>query len=130
MAATKGTRVLATGEEALPCKLTDAERLERANELGELHRQRRALEQDLEQLRGDYKGRITAKKGRITELLDVLESGSERRSVATETVANYSTGLAETRRKDNGEIIGRRSLTDDERQMQFGGGVGSGGPQS
>lgn len=103
----------------LRCKLTPEEaNTKTANML--------ALMEDITKLESEKKAKakmyadlIKEKKKRRDEYASDVRTGTERRQVECEEIADYRTNRVETKRLDTGEIIDTRAMTAKERQTEL-----------
>ena len=107
----------------LPVKLTDDEILARAKELTGVLQEHREAENRIESLTAGFKSakahaeaEVEEIAGRVHHIAAVVRNGSEDRSVEVEDIPDFVRGLMLTRRSDTDELVGSRTLTEDERQ--------------
>ena len=103
--------------QTLKCVLTDAERLEKGQQLADCQNERGIIEEEQDQVKSQFKARLSANEGQASSLGAALRAGYEYRSVDCRVVKNYGTGRVHTIRKDTGETVEARDMSDEERQM-------------
>ena len=103
----------------LPCKLTTAERATAAGLLANAVENLKALEDEKKDVMAD----INARKKRLVKDLNTLsrhvKDGEATRSVMCELELNYNTLTATLTRKNTGEVVDERPMTEEEKQTQF-----------
>lgn len=110
----------------LPVKLTDPEIMARAKELTGVLQEHREAENRIEALAAGFKSAKAAAEaeveeiaGRVHYIAAMVRNGSEDRAVEVEDVPDFERGLMMTRRADTAELVGSRTLTEDERQRRL-----------
>lgn len=106
-------------KENLPCKLTDEERLSRADDLANAVQVVDQVKQEKKSLMRQVDSRLNAAESKREELADVVASGREYREVIVHQVFDYNEGKVTEMRVDTGEVIASRDLTDEERQASL-----------
>lgn len=106
-------------KETLPCKLTDDERLARADDLANAVQVVEQVRQEKKSLVRQVDARLNAAESKREELADVVASGREYREVIVHQVFDYDKGVVTETRIDTGEVIASRDLTDEERQASL-----------
>lgn len=101
----------------LPVKLTDKELLAAGREAADSQEELRDVEGQAKAASDEYKGKMKAITGRIVRLASLVRAGYEHREVACEQVFDYEAGTLKVTRLDTREIVERRPLRSDERQM-------------
>ena len=103
-------------KEMLPCKLTNDERLSRADDLANAVQSVDQIKQEKKSLVRQIDARLSAAESKRDELSDVVASGREYREVIVEQIFDYEAGKVREVRRDTGEKIAERDLTDEEKQ--------------
>jgi hypothetical protein len=111
--------VLTVYEKPLPVPLTAEERAAWLLLYAQIREEIEALEKAEQARRKDFKERIGELETEARSLRRVAVSGSEKRQVACEDVADFRRGVVETYRNDTGAIVAVRDLEELERQMEF-----------
>lgn len=83
------------------------------------HQEVDAEEQRQQEIKANLKAVLEGKKAKRDELASVVASGAEYRSIDVVLVFDYIEGTVTETRTDTGEQIGRRRMTEDERQMSL-----------
>ena len=97
-----------------PVKLTEAEKNERGYQMGLQVKAKAAAEREKETANAGFKSRIQTAEAAITRFSQVLVSGEEYREVECDQIPNRVEGICQIVRKDTGEIVTTRPLTDKE----------------
>lgn len=100
----------------LPVKLTEEERLQKADECASKLVEVRDLELEKAEQAKDMKAKISRAKLRVAELKDEIRTRTEIRDVECAESRDDSTQCIVTRRLDTGKIIDSRPMDDHERQ--------------
>lgn len=103
-------------KEVLPVKLTDAERLERADDLANAVQAVEDAKRHKKIVTRDASAKVDTAEAQRADLADVVASGREYREVIVHRVLNYEDGTVMEIRTDTGETIRSRNMTDEERQ--------------
>lgn len=111
--------VLTVYEKPLPVPLTADERAARSLSYAQIREEIDALNKAEQERRKAFKEQIAELETEARSLRRVAVSGSEKRQVACEDVADFRRGVVETIRNDTGAIVAVRDLEDPERQMEF-----------
>jgi hypothetical protein len=106
-----------TTRQTLKCVLTDGERLEKGQQLADCQNERGIIEEEQDQVKSQFKARLSANEGQASSLGAALRAGYEYRAVDCRVVKNYDTGRVHVIRKDTGETVEARDMSDEERQM-------------
>jgi hypothetical protein len=103
----------------LPCRLTDAELLERgeALALGRGERNTRALE--AKKVAADFKAAIEEMDAEVDRLAGIVRERAEPRPVICDLRADMERGVMETWRTDTGELVNSRVLEPQERNLEL-----------
>ena len=103
----------------LPCKLTEKDKAEAAEELATAIQQGESLELERKSVLGGLKKRKDNLIERIHNLTIQVKDGIAMRSVVCELKLNHTTLKAILIRTDTEEIVDERPMTQDEKQMQL-----------
>lgn len=103
-------------KEVLPVKLTDEERLSRANDLANAVQKVEDAKRHKKIVNRDATAKVDEAEAERADLSDVVASGREYREVIVHRVFNYEDGTVFEMRTDTGETLRSRKLTDEERQ--------------
>jgi len=104
---------------SLPCALGEKEKAEAADQLAKSLEQAEGLELERKSVAGDFKSRLDALKERIHRLMVNVKNGVEMRSIDCDLSLNYTKLTAILARKDTGEVVEERPMTDEEQQMEM-----------
>lgn len=115
MAVTKVKRVA----DSLPCKLTDEERLEFADNLAEASQAVESAENAKKSAMKQHNYEIQLAQTRRDRLANIVASKTEYRDVTVEERWDWNADKFTRTRTDTGEIVMERRLTDDERQLEM-----------
>lgn len=102
-----------------PVKLSEVERLTFADKLASIEDELTSFEAEAEGVKKSLKAREATILAHRSELAGIVRSRSELRDVEITMVANYTAGTLSKVRKDTGETVASRRLTDGERQEGF-----------
>jgi hypothetical protein len=103
--------------ELLRCDFTPDEWTENARQLATATRLRSELEQEKKEIDSQYKAKIEEQIGRASKLAALLGAGYEMRNVPCEILLDKpELGQATIVRRDTGEIVRTRPMTEMERQ--------------
>jgi hypothetical protein len=100
----------------LPCVFTEDEMRERAQRLTQCTLEIARKEQEKKDLTASITSVIKSQKTIQSDLARELDKGGEQRMVTCETIMDLGRNLFVCVRKDTGEIIESRELTEKERQ--------------
>lgn len=106
-------------EEKLLVKLSDQEVYERGRRLAELHQtldEHIAHEAEVKEELKHAKARIERE---MRECAEAVRNGHELRTVSVVAEPDYRTGIVTERRADSLEVIRRRPIRDEERQLHL-----------
>ena len=112
----KRSVTLKTVMRSVPCRLTDAELLTRADELSVVVQETTAEEGRQTDIKAQMKARLTELAARKTRLALTIGRKEEHRDVDVAHVADLQAGTVTVVRTDTGEAMETRLMTDDERQ--------------
>ena len=101
---------------SVPCRLTDAELLARADELSGVVQDTTAEEGRQTDIKAQLKARLTELNARKTRLALTIGRKEEHRDVDVEHVADLQAGTVTVFRTDTDEAMDTRPMTDAERQ--------------
>lgn len=96
-------------------KVTDHEKVEMAERAGELRKEKTVIAEQFQRVKAEFKGKIEAKEGEISELLGAISDGKVTRKV--EVVEIFDADSNEVEVEYNGEVIEVRKMTPDEREQ-------------
>jgi vacuolar-type H+-ATPase subunit I/STV1 len=103
----------------LPVKLTDEELLKYTKELVDLLAERRATESEKKATMSKYKEQLDSMDVDISEVASKLRSGEEKRPVECWEEPNFAEKVVEVFRRDTGERVHARSMTDEDHQLSI-----------
>jgi hypothetical protein len=112
-------KVVQREERSLPVGLTQEELVLRGRRMGELQRDRVAIEGDFAALKDRHKGQCKQLDVEIGAVAEVPLTGVGYRPVDCEVVLNWTTDRREVVRSDTGEVVEFRPLEPQERQREF-----------
>ena len=95
--------------------LTEPAKTEAVDELLRKMKDHEELETERKEVNSGYRDRLGVLADNVKELRERIEKGEEL-SVDCEIVKNFTVGHWTLIRKDTGEVVERRDLTEDERQ--------------
>lgn len=108
----------------LPCELTESEKVERGATLArELVALNQAQDAEAERRKAE-KIELEKREAEIRMLSVIVASGRETREVEVEIFADHDAGQVYTMRTDTGEILSRRDIRPEERQISLLGAQG------
>lgn len=106
-------------KDTLPVKLTDEERMARAdalanslNGIGEAKARKKRIVKDLDR-------DIAMVEEEANELRDAVATGREYREVIVHRVMDWEKATVTEHRTDTGEVLRSRGMTDEEKQMNL-----------
>ena len=103
----------------LPCKLSEKDRAEAADKLATAIQRVESLELEKKAKVAEFKSQIDGQKERIHSLTVEVKDGVAQRPVDCELQLNYSKLTATLTRLDIMEIVEERTMTEEEKQMDF-----------
>lgn len=109
-------RIAKTETRSLPVKLTDPELRERGDQLAAVIQDLRAEEDRQVDIKTQMKARTTELDARQTQLAIAISRREEYRDVTVDVWHDYERLKVEAVRRDTGECIHRREMTQDELQ--------------
>lgn len=101
----------------LKCQLTDQEILQCGQAVADALEAAAELERELDEFKTMHKAKVAQQEAIVGLNTGKIRSRYEYRPVECEVVKDYGAGVVWTERVDTREIIERRPLTDEERQM-------------
>jgi len=104
---------------SLPCKLTTGQIAEAAENLASAIQEAEGIEIEKKSVMKDYNSQIDNCKKRIHRLMTHVKNGVEYRPVECDLQFHIEKVLAILVRKDSGELVEERPMTDEEKQMQI-----------
>lgn len=106
-------------KDILPVKLTDEERMQRADALAnslqaiaDAKNKKRRIVKDLDK-------EIAEVEQESVDLRDAVATGREYREVIVHRVSDYEKAIVTEHRTDTGEVLRSRAMTDEERQQKL-----------
>jgi len=103
-------------EEKLPCKVEGVDIDAAAQEMARVHRQREAMREQKRETNAKFRERLNFFDERMTELGEIVEHKTERRSVEVVEYLIARTNEIRVVRQDTGEVIETRAAKADELQ--------------
>ena len=103
----------------LPCKMSQKEKSNAGVKLAAELEILESIEFDKKTIVQELSSKIKTHKKHIHDLSDQINRGIEMRSVDCELRLNVSKLIATLVRKDTGEIVNERPMTEEEKQMDF-----------
>lgn len=100
----------------LPCRLTDAELLDRADQLSVVVQETSAEEARQTDLKTQMKARLTELDSKKTRLAITIGRKEEYRDVEVELMADIQAGTVTVYRMDTSEAIETRPMSEQEKQ--------------
>lgn len=110
-------KIIRTENRILPVKLHEDELRDRGDKLAAVIQDLNAEESRQVDQKAQMKARLSELDARKTQLAIVISRREEDRDVAVDVFANYVGGLVEVVRRDTGEVISKRRMTEEERQQ-------------
>lgn len=103
------------------CKyyFTDDERLEISSEMANASHDLAAAEDDLKQVKSQFKARTDGYEATIRSCSENIRSGYEMRSLPCKQVFDVKKGVTEVVRDDTGDVVFSRGLSESEVQYEF-----------
>lgn len=112
-------RIVREEIEPLPVRLTQDELLEFGQQLAQVEQKRHEHDLHADQVKKDLKAKETALDAERARLASIVRNKAEVRDVPVSVVHDYAANEAQWIRSDNGELINRRPLAPNERQIEF-----------
>ena len=109
-------RTIGSLTKTLLVKLTTEELTEKSQELAQATQDYSAEQKRQEDVKAQLKARLTEIDSKRFQLAYIVSRREEEREVRCDIVANMNTLVAHITRRDTGEIVSSRPLTDKERQ--------------
>jgi hypothetical protein len=106
-----------TAQRRVTCQLTDEEQREKGQQLALACVQRTEIERERAETMKTYKERLDAVALEMAKHTKALRSGTEVRQIAVLELFDYNDGTVTITRKDTGELIEKRDMTQEERQV-------------
>lgn len=110
-------RLVRTESRFLPVKLDADELRERGDSLAAVIQDLNAEENRQVDVKAQMKARMAELDSKKTQLAIVISRREEHRDVMVDMFHDYDRLVAETVRRDTGETIASRRMTEDERQL-------------
>jgi hypothetical protein len=102
--------------ESLPCRLTDAEVMDRTRKLLDVLSEEDRLELEKKSFAERHKEAVTIVTAKARELRGIVSSRIEYREVEVAESPDYKRGIVEVIRIDTSEIVRTRQMSSEERQ--------------
>lgn len=100
----------------LPCRLTEAELIDRGQSLAATREQYRDVQQAAKDAAKEFRDRLATIEAELDRLAEIVRERHEPRPVRCELRPDYQRGVVDTVRLDTGEVASSRALTEAERQ--------------
>jgi hypothetical protein len=110
------TEITRTETRVLPVKLTDEELRERGDSLAAVIQNMNTEDRRQVDMKAQMKARLAELDAKKTQLAITISRREEERDVTVDVYHNYEALKVETVRRDTGETINRREMTQDELQ--------------
>lgn len=107
----------------LPVKLREDELLERGHSLASVIQDITSEEARQVDVKAQMKARLSELEARRSQLAIVVSRREEQRDVTCDVFHDYDRVVVETVRRDTGEVVYSRAMTEDERQLPLPAGV-------
>lgn len=104
---------------SLPCRLTEEELLKKGGELAATVQDIETEERRQMDQKATMKARMTEIEARRTQLAIAVSRREEDRDVQVDIFHDYQRGVVEDVRRDTGEVVFRRVMSEDERQQEL-----------
>ena len=98
----------------LPVRLTDAELLERGQEVAKLLSEIALVEEEKKAANSGFKARVEELEGQCRDFDTQIRNEAEQREVSVSRSIDDVRGVEEVYRDDTGEVIGTRALSPSE----------------
>lgn len=112
-------KLIKTDTRCLPVKLDADELRERGDRLAAVIQDLNAEENRQVDQKAQMKARLSELDAKKTQLAIIISRREEDRDVTVEHFHDYERGVVETIRRDTGETISSRRLTEEERQQSL-----------
>jgi hypothetical protein len=99
--------------------LTDEERRVAANSLAKTLSELEDVEKERKVVNSSFKTKYDGLKRKIAYLGSSVLTGEDQRSIECTRITNYTKGTMVLIRVDTGQVVEERSLSNDEKQMEF-----------
>jgi hypothetical protein len=106
-------------DESLPIKLTDVQRLGKADDLAEKVHEVERLKSARKSALAQYNGEIQLAEAQRSVLSNVVASGTEYRDIPVTCRIDWETGKYSKTRQDTGEMFFERPLNQEEKQLDI-----------
>lgn len=100
----------------LPCRLTEDELRQRGDALAEVVQELHAEEQRQADVKAQMKARVTELEAKQTRFAITISRKEEYRDIECDVFGDPERGVVELVRRDSGEVVETRPMTEDERQ--------------
>lgn len=119
-AAAKDADLIREEVRRIPVDLSDKELLEKGNELADILQKIECEEANTELIKADIKARMSALEAQRANVVLLITSKKELRDVRCSIVVDRKNkGMVKIVRNDNGQVVGTREMTGDERQRSL-----------
>jgi hypothetical protein len=106
-----------TAQRLVTCPLTEEEQREKGHLLAACCVQQTEIEKEKSDVMKQFKERLDAVALDIAKHTKALRNGTEVRQITVQELYDYHDGTVTITRKDTGELIEKRDMTADERQI-------------
>lgn len=103
--------------QTLPCVLTTEEMIERSQRLAHLLNDLDRMEDEHAETRRDMKDERERFEAAVRDVRRVVAAGKEDREIEVEDRMDYQAGYVLRFRLDSGELVSKRAMTPEERQV-------------
>lgn len=112
-------RLSRTVVRSLPCKLTDEELLKKGTELATAVQDIATEEGRQADIKASMKAKLAEIEARRTQLAIAVSRKEEHRDVEVDIFHDFQRGVVEDVRRDTGEVVSRRVMSESERQQNL-----------
>lgn len=98
---------------------SEDERRELAIDMAEASVKKESLDEEFKVIKSDYKGQIESEEAKIKMNARKLQNGFEMRSIKCEKEFKHDAREVFWYHPESGEVVKRRTMTQDEMQMEF-----------
>lgn len=106
-------------DESLPVRLTDEERLSKADELANVTQETERAIENKKITNAQLTGEVRVLEATRNNIANIVASGQEYRKVPVETKVDWNSGKLRKTRLDTGEVYFERNLTEHEKQLEI-----------
>ena len=108
---------LAEEQRTISQKLTEAEKAEYADDMAKLDKEIEELEDERSRISNSLKKQIDAKENERRAMSKIVRQGQEEREILCDKVADYDSGEIKWADAVTGEVVDKRPMTSEERQL-------------